>query len=174
RALVPGHREPRHAVRRRRRRLPRPARILSPRFAGRVSPRGGEADPPRARARGRGDGTLKRAHEHESHAGHASRPPKALISLSEAIRIAVDIVRPIERTETLALADALRRVAAEDVPSSIDVPLADRAAMDGYAVRAQDTVHAGTTHSVTLVCSEIHHADGVPRAVVSAGRCTKV
>ena len=117
---------------------------------------------------------MKRAHEHESRAGRTTRPPKALISLSEAIRIAVDIVRPIERTETLPLADALRRVAAEDVPSSIDVPLADRAAMDGYAVRAQDTVRAGTTHSVTLVCIETHHADGVPRAVVIAGRCTKV
>ena len=73
---------------------------------------------------------MKRAHDHESHARHATRPPKALISLDEAIRIAVDLVRPIERTETLLLADALRRVVAEDVRSAIDVPLADRAAME--------------------------------------------
>src|SRR6266511_4474492 len=145
RALIPGDRERRHAVPRRRRRLPRPARVLSPRFAGRVSTRGREADPPGARARGRGDGALKRVHGHE---GHAARPLKALISLDEAIRIAVDLVRPTERTETVPLADALRRVAAKDVRSAIDVPLADRAAMDGYAVRAQDTARVGDRVSV--------------------------
>ena len=114
---------------------------------------------------------MKRAHDHE---GHAARPLKALISLDEAIRIAVDLVRPIERTETLPLADALRRVVAKDVRSAIDVPLADRAAMDGYAVRAQDTARAGSVRAVTLACVESHHADGVPRAPVGAGRCTKV
>jgi len=117
---------------------------------------------------------LKRAHDHENRAGHAARPLKALISLDEAIRVAVALVRPIERTQTLSLADALRRVAAEDVQSAIDVPLADRAAMDGYAVRAQDTARAGTTHAVALRRIETHDADGVPRSLVSAGRCTKV
>ena len=43
------------------------------------------------------------------------RPLKALISLEEAMHIAMDLVRPIERKETVPILDALRRVSAEDV-----------------------------------------------------------
>ena len=44
--------------------------------------------------------------------------------------------------ETLALADALGRVLAEDVRAPVDVPGFDRANMDGFAVRAADTFGA--------------------------------
>ncbi|TLZ91274.1 MAG: molybdenum cofactor biosynthesis protein, partial [Methanobacteriota archaeon] len=77
------------------------------------------------------------------------RPLRALIPLEEAMRIAMDLVRPIERKETVPILDALRRVSAEDVRSPIDVPLADRAAMDGYAVLARDTFRAGKFKPVT-------------------------
>jgi molybdenum cofactor synthesis domain-containing protein len=102
------------------------------------------------------------------------RPLKALISLDEALRIAMDVVRPIARKETVPILDALRRVAAEDVRSTIEVPLADRAAMDGYAVRARDTSRASTSKAVTLRRIEILYADGVPRKRVTPGRCTEV
>ncbi len=102
------------------------------------------------------------------------RPLKALISLDEAMRMAMDLVRPIERTETVALLDALRRVAAEDVRSLIDVPLADRAAMDGFAVIAKETFRAGTSKPVLLRRLETLYADGVPRKRVTKGRCTEV
>ena len=41
--------------------------------------------------------------------------------------------------ETVALAAALGRVAAEDARSAVDLPPFDRSAMDGYALRAADT-----------------------------------
>ncbi len=102
------------------------------------------------------------------------RPLKALISLEEAMHIAMDLVRPIERKETVPILDALRRVSAEDVHSSIDVPLADRAGMDGYAVVARDTFPAGKFKPVTLRRIETLYADGVPRKRVASGRCTEV
>ena len=117
-----------------------------------------------------------RVHNHEdrTHGEHGMRPLKALISLEEAMRIAMDLVRPIERKETVPILDALRRVSAEDVRSSIDVPLADRAAMDGYAVVARDTFRAGKFKPVTLHRIETLYADGVPRKRVAPGRCTEV
>jgi len=109
-----------------------------------------------------------------AHAARGMRPLKALISLDEAMRMAMDVVRPIERKETVPILDALRRVAASDVRSTIDVPLADRAAMDGYAVLARDTSHARKSEPVALRWNETLYADGVPRKRVTPGRCTEV
>ena len=117
-----------------------------------------------------------RLHDHEdrAHAGHGMRPLKALISLEEAMRIAMDLVHPIERKETVPILDALHRVSAEDVRSPIDVPLADRAAMDGYAVVARDTFPAGKFKPVRLRRIETLYAATVPRKRVASGRCTEV
>ncbi|WP_224334590.1 gephyrin-like molybdotransferase Glp [Haloprofundus halobius] len=51
-------------------------------------------------------------------------------------------VTPHDRTERLALVDADGRALAETVTAARDVPGYDRAAMDGYAVRAEDTFGA--------------------------------
>src|SRR5213593_4672914 len=99
---------------------------------------------------------------------------KKLIALEEAMRIAMDLVHPIERNETVPILDALHRVSAEDVRSAIDVPLADRAAMDGYAVVARDTFPAGKFKPVTLRRIETLYAASVPRKRVASGRCTEV
>jgi molybdopterin molybdotransferase len=61
-----------------------------------------------------------------------------LLEVGEAWeRVAANVTPlPVER---IALADAAGRIAAEDVPSVVDLPPFDRSAMDGYAVRAADT-----------------------------------
>ena len=60
-----------------------------------------------------------------------------MIPVSEAIRIIQEQTRPLA-VETVALAEALGRVLAEDVVADSDLPPFDRAQMDGYAVRAAD------------------------------------
>ena len=112
--------------------------------------------------------------EDRAHAARGMRPLKALISLDEAMRLAMDLVRPIERKETVPILGALRRVCAEDVRSTIDVPLADRAAMDGYAVRARDTVSPDNSKPVVLRRIETLFADRVPQKRLTTGRCSKV
>jgi len=67
------------------------------------------------------------------------RPFKSTISLEEARHRLAANVRPIERTEKVALADSSGRVAAADIRSTVAVPPFSRAAMDGYAVIAADT-----------------------------------
>jgi len=102
------------------------------------------------------------------------RPLRALISLDEALTMAMDLVRPVEREETVPLLESLRRVIAEDVRAPRDVPLADRAAMDGYAVLAKDTFPAGRFKPVALRILETLYADSVPKRRVVRSRCTEV
>ncbi|HOT07349.1 MAG TPA: molybdopterin-binding protein [Methanotrichaceae archaeon] len=64
-----------------------------------------------------------------------------LISLEEALA-AVLAHRPRPSAATVPLTEALGRVLAVPAISQIEVPGFDRAAMDGYAVRALDTVEA--------------------------------
>ena len=71
---------------------------------------------------------------------------KQLTPRVEALRLLREHIKPIERTETIPLEEAYGRVLAEDVVSPMDVPPFDRAAMDGYAVRAKDT-YGASTHS---------------------------
>jgi len=61
---------------------------------------------------------------------------------------ALDIVlshTPVLPSEEADLADAVGRVLAEDVRSDVEMPPFDRAAMDGYAVRARDVAGAPVT-----------------------------
>ena len=113
-------------------------------------------------------------HEHDAHEGHGMRPLKTLISLDEALAVAMDSVRPVERTESVGILEALHRVVAEDVRAPIDVPLADRAAMDGYAALARDTFRAGKFKPVVLRRIETLYADGVPTKRGGRGTCTEV
>jgi len=64
----------------------------------------------------------------------------SLISVDDAIARILDPVSVIEQFEVVDIEDALGRVLAEDVCSSINVPGYDNSAMDGYAVRSADCV----------------------------------
>ncbi len=108
------------------------------------------------------------------HEGHGMRPLKALLPLDEALTMCLDLATPIERRETLSLPEALHRVIAEDVRAPLDVPAADRAAMDGYAVAARDTSRAGKTAPVLLTVQENVHAGQVPAKRVTKGACTQI
>ena len=119
-------------------------------------------------------GGSARSHADHERVRHEMRPLKELIPFPEALRMAVDLVRPIERKETVALLDAVRCVASAAVRSKIDVPLVDRAAMDGYAVVARDTSGARTSRPVVLRRLETIHTATVPRKRVKPGSCSEV
>ena len=74
-----------------------------------------------------------------------------LLSVEEArAGVLAAITGPVG-TETIATADALGRVLAEPVVARVSLPPWDNSAMDGYAVRAADTVGASEEHPVRLV-----------------------
>jgi putative molybdopterin biosynthesis protein len=76
--------------------------------------------------------------------------------------------------EVVALEDARDRVLAERVDAGIDVPGFDRAAMDGYAVRARDTFGASETDPVTLDYAGSVHAGERPDVALDAGDAVEI
>ena len=72
-----------------------------------------------------------------------------MISVEEALARVLDRVSVLE-PETKFVLDALGQVLAEDIISDIDIPPHDNAAMDGYAVRAEDTRGASEQTPIEL------------------------
>ena len=102
------------------------------------------------------------------------RPFGKTIALEEARAIIEHALQPIDRTEVLPLQQANGRVLAQDVVSTVDVPPFSRAAMDGYAVRAEDTAGASRTTARTLRRIETIYTGQVPQKRVGQGECAEI
>jgi molybdopterin molybdotransferase len=66
------------------------------------------------------------------------RPVPPLLSIDEALARVLACVQPLE-PEPVSIGRAAGRVLAEDVAAAIDLPPFPSSAMDGYALRAEDT-----------------------------------
>ena len=64
--------------------------------------------------------------------------PDRVATLAEALATLLPKVAPIAGRENVKLSAALERILADDIVAPIDVPAADNAAVDGYAVRFDD------------------------------------
>ena len=97
-----------------------------------------------------------------------------LIDAAEAQRL-IDAL-PIEpaRAHPVPLENAVGRVLAAAQTAPIDVPGFDRAAMDGYAVRAADTFAASETDPVSLRLTGAIHAGEPATQTVNAGSCVEI
>ena len=104
----------------------------------------------------------------------AMKPMKAFISLEDGLRILLNCVEPITRTERVELLQATGRVLAEPVVAGMSVPPFPRAAMDGYAVIAEDTFGAGNFNPVRLSLTDVIHAGDTARGEVARGTCIQV
>lgn len=83
-----------------------------------------------------------------------------------AKKILLEHITPIERVERTPIKDANNRVLAEAIVSAIDIPDHRRAAMDGYAVRAEETTGASPSNPVLFRdgadCVRVHTGSPVP------------
>ena len=102
------------------------------------------------------------------------KPFGALLPYEEAKNI-VDInIKPIERVESVGIDDAIGRILAEDIVAGMDIPSFNRAAMDGYAVKAKDTFESGQfSPKVLTLVGEVHAGDK-PEVGVNDGECVQV
>jgi molybdopterin molybdotransferase len=66
---------------------------------------------------------------------------ESLLQVDEALQRILAAIQPLG-TEEAAVTDAAGRVLREDVVAGADVPFADNSAMDGYALRSEDTTAA--------------------------------
>jgi molybdenum cofactor synthesis domain-containing protein len=102
------------------------------------------------------------------------RPIRDSILLEDALSLILEAATPVTRTERVALREALGRVIAAPPTAAIDVPPFDRAAMDGYAVRAEDTFGAGRYEPKVLRSVEKVYTGQVPTRSVGAGECIEI
>ncbi|WP_318442368.1 molybdopterin molybdotransferase MoeA [Photobacterium leiognathi] len=92
-----------------------------------------------------------------------------LMPVETAINNILEQVSPLTKTSTVALADAMGLVLAQDILSPINVPPFANSAMDGYALRAEDL-----TNTDTLVLAGKSFA-GIPfKGECQAGQCIRI
>jgi molybdopterin molybdotransferase len=89
----------------------------------------------------------------------------------EQLLSAIDAPRPIEQ---VSLADALGRVLAAPIVSTLDLPPWDNSAMDGYAVHAADTVGASPAVPVRLRLVGEVKAGGSADVTIPAGCAVRI
>jgi molybdopterin molybdotransferase len=94
-------------------------------------------------------------------------------SFEEALRVALD-GQPDLGSEPVPLADAAGRLLAGPVTSDVDVPSFRRSAMDGYAVRAEDTFGASLYDPVRLALVGESMPGGGDAPRVGAKQCVRI
>jgi molybdopterin molybdotransferase len=102
------------------------------------------------------------------------RPDRTIVTIAEARRILAESGTSTTRTESVTLDDLAGRVLAEDLVAAIDVPPFARAAMDGYAVIAADTVSARPDTPVTLQLIDAVYTGDAPRGRLAHGSCVAI
>jgi len=102
------------------------------------------------------------------------RPFGDLIPYEEALEKIFERVESVERMEEIHLKEAFGRILAEDKRSDIFVPPFERAAMDGFAVKAEDTFDADKFDPVELKCISEVHAGEVSDTEVKEGECIQI
>ncbi|MDP2728934.1 MAG: molybdopterin-binding protein [Dehalococcoidales bacterium] len=102
------------------------------------------------------------------------KPFGALLSYEEAKKIVEANIKPVKRVETVGIDEAVGRVLAKDLIATLSTPPFNRAAMDGYAVKARDTFAAGQFSPTVLeLVGEIHAGD-TTKAKVATGQCIQI
>ncbi len=96
---------------------------------------------------------------------------KKRMNANEAKELFLKAIRPLPGTEVLAIEDSSERSIAEDIIARTNVPHYRRAAMDGFGVRASDTLGAGSNSPVVLklgnkvgkgMCVRVHTGSPIP------------
>ena len=75
---------------------------------------------------------------------------KSFISLDEAIRKGTKH-KPKLTTKSVSVLDAVGKYSARDILSASDYPAFDRSAVDGYAVRSDETISSSKTNPSTFI-----------------------
>jgi molybdopterin molybdotransferase len=102
------------------------------------------------------------------------RPLRETIPFDEALARTLATAIPIDRTERASLAAASGRVLAETITAPADVPPFDRAAMDGFAVRAADTLGATPQTPRALDVVDTVFTGHAPTRTIGGGECAEI
>ncbi|MCE5215240.1 MAG: molybdopterin molybdotransferase MoeA [Methanobacterium sp.] len=96
-----------------------------------------------------------------------------LIPLQQALKIITDTIKPTPLEKT-TLENAYKRVIGEDIFSQLDSPPFDRSAMDGYALKAQDTFGSSQQNPAHLTVVDRIGAGHTSPAIIRNGEAVKI
>jgi len=96
-----------------------------------------------------------------------------MVSVEQALEEILSYVEVLE-PETKPILDCLGQVLAEDIRSTIDIPPLDNSAMDGYAVKAEDTRGASEASPKILSVTGEVAAGSMPRGEVKRGSTIRI
>jgi putative molybdopterin biosynthesis protein len=99
---------------------------------------------------------------------------RELVSIEEAKERLFSRLKIEQEVEVVPLAEAYGRVLAEDCYSKVDIPPFDRATMDGYAVKAEDTFGAEEDNPIALKVVGKVEAGDVPAIEVERGTAVEI
>ncbi len=100
-----------------------------------------------------------------------------MLPVNQAEHIILDLIQPLDAGqdgETLSLLDAVGRILADPIASSLDFPHWDNSAMDGYAVRYADVQACTAATPVTLEIVEEIPAGYQPQKTIQAGQAARI
>ncbi|MBI2889587.1 MAG: molybdopterin molybdotransferase MoeA [Nitrospirae bacterium] len=103
----------------------------------------------------------------------ADTPRPSVLPIGEARRLVLEQTRRLDVKEVPALS-ALGCVLAGPVSAAWDQPGFDASAMDGYAVRSEDTTPATSSQPVTLLVRGVARAGAASRARVRPGTSVRI
>ena len=96
-----------------------------------------------------------------------------MIPLDQALTAVLDAVSPLP-SEDVPLAEAAGRTLAQDVVATWNLPPFDNSAMDGYAVRSDDTAGATQEQPVTLAIVARVVAGQTPEVPLEPGQAARI
>jgi molybdenum cofactor synthesis domain-containing protein len=100
---------------------------------------------------------------------------RKLLTFEEAKKTIEEYFKPaFLGNEEAVLLEAYNRVLSEDIVSALDIPGFNRSTMDGYAVKAQDTVGADENQPVTLKVTGALNIGEHPRIKVETGEAVEI
>ncbi|AIF69710.1 molybdenum cofactor biosynthesis protein [Palaeococcus pacificus DY20341] len=99
---------------------------------------------------------------------------KRLTPYRDAFNMMINDIEELQNVEEMLLDGALGRVLAEDIHAPIDVPPCDRSAVDGYAVRAEDTFQAREYSPIKLEVIDEITAGMESKEEVTNGKAVKL
>lgn len=98
---------------------------------------------------------------------------KSLLPYPDALKLVIDNAKELE-AEVIDLSDSLDRVVSEDIVATMDSPLFDRAAMDGFAIQAKDSFSLSEGSYVTLKIIDSVTAGKVSNMKVTSGAAVEI
>lgn len=98
---------------------------------------------------------------------------KKLIPISEAINAVLSELKPL-KSEIIHVKEGLNRVIVNDIVARYDVPMFDRSAMDGYAIRSEDSFGASVTDPVYLKITGRIEIGTIPDIEIKTGDAAQI